>query len=429
MFALTIALNHKEIGKNPGGISKQLIEHIPKYNWDYTDFPASIPDYKIFEKNNEDIALNILYVPHNTEEIRPEYIFKFNFDRKNQVTLLKITDNNGKWHFLALKSEPTEDGYMKPLKAFSRLMYNKSSKSHENYYCYGCFHSFRCQSTLEKHTLLCKDHDYCSIKLPEKSKNIKKHKNGSNALRMNDLIYLDLECLLLRIDSCSNSINKCYTENIAYHEVCGYSTTILRKHSKETTTSYHREKDCLSKLCKELREKATELFNTEKLPMTLLTHKQPKKHNESDKCHVCKKEFIYDKKNKYYKNLMKVMDHDHYTGKYGGAPHFICNLRYKTQEDIPVVIHNGRNYDFHLIITELAQEFRSEIHCIPEDKEKYKRFSIPIMHREVNNKTIDYNLRFIDRARFMAASLDAQVNNLSELLIVNAQIKRNSKLK
>ena len=113
---------------------------------------------------------------------------------------------------------------------------------------------------------------------------------------MYDLIYLDLECLLLRIDSCPNSINKCYTENIAYHEACGYSTTILRKHSKETTTSYHRKKDCLSKLCKELGEKATELFNTEKLPMTLLTHKQQKKHNESDKCHVCKKEFIYDKK-------------------------------------------------------------------------------------------------------------------------------------
>ena len=32
MFAQTIALNHKEIRKNPGCISKQLIEHIPKYN-------------------------------------------------------------------------------------------------------------------------------------------------------------------------------------------------------------------------------------------------------------------------------------------------------------------------------------------------------------------------------------------------------------
>ena len=54
-------------------------------------------------------------------------------------------------------------------------MQGKSSKSHENYYCCGYFHSFRSQSTLEKHTELCKDHDYCKINLPEKGKNIKKH--------------------------------------------------------------------------------------------------------------------------------------------------------------------------------------------------------------------------------------------------------------
>ena len=104
MYALTIALNHKEIGKNPDRISKRHIEHIPKYNWDYIDFPASIPDYKIFEKNNEDIALNTPYFPYNEQEIRPEYISNYNFDRKNQVALLKITDDKGTWHFLSLKS-------------------------------------------------------------------------------------------------------------------------------------------------------------------------------------------------------------------------------------------------------------------------------------------------------------------------------------
>ena len=34
------------------------------------------------------------------------------------------------------------------------------------------------------------------------------------------------------------------------------------------------------------------------------------------------------------------------------------------------------------------------------------------MHREVINKIINYKLRFIDSARFMRGSLDAQVNNL-----------------
>ena len=139
--------------------------------------------------------------------------------------------------------------------------------------------------------------------------------------------------------------------------------------------------------------------------MIPLTHEQEKKHSKSDKCYISKKNFITNKKSKYYKNLNKVKDHDHYTGIHRGAAHSICNIRHKTQEDIPVVIHNGNNYDIHLIITELAKEFRSEIYCIPEDKEKYKTFSIPIMYREVNIKTITYNLRFIDSKRFMDESL------------------------
>ena len=56
-----------------------------------------------------------------------------------------------------------------------------------------------------------------------------------------------------------------------------------------------------------------------------------------------KKKFIYDKKNKYYKKFMKVRDHDQYTGIYRGAAPSICNWRYTTQEDIPVVNRNGCN--------------------------------------------------------------------------------------
>ena len=163
--------------------------------------------------------------------------------------------------------------------------------------------------------------------------------------------------------------------------------------------------------------------------MTPLTPEQQKKHGNSKECFICNKKFINDKKNKYYKNLMKVMDHDHYTGKYRGAAHSICNLRYKTQEDIPVVIHNGSNYDFHLIITELAKEFRSEIHCIPEDKEKYKSFSITLMHKKENNKTFKYNLNFIDSARFMMGSLGTHVNNLSGLFDCNCADEKKRQIK
>ena len=60
IYAVTIALNHKELGSNSERISAKLISHFPTYNWDYIDFPASMADYKTLEKTNRDIALTIL---------------------------------------------------------------------------------------------------------------------------------------------------------------------------------------------------------------------------------------------------------------------------------------------------------------------------------------------------------------------------------
>ena len=54
------------------------------------------------KKNNKTIALNILYIPRNTEEIRHAYKSKYNLECENQVILLMITDGK-KWHYLAVK--------------------------------------------------------------------------------------------------------------------------------------------------------------------------------------------------------------------------------------------------------------------------------------------------------------------------------------
>ena len=79
------------------------------------DFPARIKDWKKFEKNNETIALNILQVPYGEKNIIHVYKSKHNHTCKNQVVLLMITDG-GKWHYTALKSEQTKDGFICPTK-------------------------------------------------------------------------------------------------------------------------------------------------------------------------------------------------------------------------------------------------------------------------------------------------------------------------
>ena len=57
------------------------------------------------------------------------------------------------------------------------------------------------------------------------------------------------------------------------------------------------------------------------------------------------------------KKYRKVKDHCHYTGKYRGAAHSLCNLKYSVPKNISIVFHNGSNYDYHLIIKELAEKF------------------------------------------------------------------------
>ena len=56
----------------------------------------------------------------------------------------------------------------------------------------------------------------------------------------------------------------------------------------------------------------------------------------------------------------------------------ICNLKYSVPEKIPIVFHNGSNYDYHFIIKNLAEEFKKQFTCLEENTEKYITFTVPI---------------------------------------------------
>ena len=93
------------------------------------------------------------------------------------------------------------------------------------------------------------------------------------------------------------------------------------------------------------------IINYEKKKMISLTTEEKVHYNKQKVCYICKKEFD----NNNNKKQQKVRDHCHYTGKYRGAAHNICNLRYKVPKEIPVVFLNGSTYDYHFIIKELAK--------------------------------------------------------------------------
>ena len=179
--------------------------------------------------------------------------------------------------------------------------------------------------------------------MPAEGKNILKYNPGEKTLEVANIIYIDLESLLIKQQSSQNNPERSYTERKAIHEACGYSINLVRsyKHNKNIH-NFCRGEDCVQKLCEDLKDQAMELINFKEKEMIPLTDVEKWRCEMQNYCHVCKRKFCYDKEGKSkYKLYHKVRDHCHYTGKFRDAAHNICNLRYKVQKEIPVVLYNG----------------------------------------------------------------------------------------
>ena len=161
--------------------------------------------------------------------------------------------------------------------------------------------------------------------MPTKDNNIIKYNQEEKSIKMPFTINADLECLLKKMSTCQNNPNKSSTSKINKHTPSGYSLfTHCSFDESKYKLNYYRGDDCMKKFCKDLREHFTKIINYEKKKMISLTTKEEIYHNRQKVCYVRKNEFDNN-----VKKQQKVRDHCHYTGKYRGAAHNICNLRYK----------------------------------------------------------------------------------------------------
>ena len=195
-----------------------------------------------------------------------------------------------------------------------------------------------------------------------KTKKILKYNPGEKSLKAPHIIFVDLECLLEKIDTCPNNLEKSYEEKITKHTPSGYSLVTCCSYDKlKNERKYYRGGDCMEILSKDLREQAMKIINCEKKEVIPLTNEEKESYENQKICYICEEEFSTDKK------YCKVRYH--YTRKYRGAAHSICNLRYKIPREIPVVFHNGSTYDYHFIIEQLAKEFKCRFDCLGENTE------------------------------------------------------------
>ena len=94
----------------------------------------------------------------------------------------------------------------------------------------------------------------------------------------------------------------------------------------------------------------------------LIMSEEEEQFQSSNTCWICEKLIDDDDE--------KVRDHCHVTGKVRGPAHWSCNINLQSTEKVPVIFHNLRGYDNHLIFDEL-KNFDVKADVISDRLEKY----------------------------------------------------------
>lgn len=345
-------------------------------------FPVTLSEIKIFEKYNPTLAI-IVFGLKESKIVGPLYKSENDNQTIKKTIHLLLLDNGISSHFCLIKD-------------LSRLVRSQITAHHAKlYFCETCLVFFSKEKQLTNH--LCSG---IVTELPEKGAVIK-FKNYERKQNMPFVIYADFESILPRAGEC-NCGTDCTTHNsdntetlhhhtpaaFAYYVVCSVNPTYNRYVS-------YRGLDCVDKFVDSIYKDVSDIKK-------ILDVNTPMRFNPIDeinfasatRCHICNNFLFSD----------KVRDHCHISGRYRGAAHSYCNLRYKRPSFVPIYFHNLSGYDAHLFIKKLG-EARGSMKLIPKTKENYVSFTkfIPIEDQF-------FQLRFVDSFKFLGTSLEKLVN-------------------
>ena len=293
------------------------------------------------------------------------------------------------------------------VKNLSRLLSSQASNHDgKHYFCLRCLNPFWCQEAVDKHKEYCDDYEGVKIELPKKGTMLE-FKSYHRLEKVPFLVYADFQCCIKSMQSCDPNPGSSYTKQYQKHEpssFCYYIKCFDDEVYKPKLVSYTGE-DAAQKFVEMLEEDIKIITNIPEKKI-IFGKKEKERFDKETKCWICNEEFDDD---------IKVRDHCHFTGRYRGAAHNSCNLKYRKPNFTPVVFHNLSGYDSHLFIKNLGFSERN-IDYIPNNEERYisftKRIQVGSYTKKGETKPLHHQIRFIDSFKLMAISLDKLVNNL-----------------
>lgn len=348
-------------------------------------FPVPIHNRLLREvEAMNEFSLSIFHIGKKPFDVSPLYITKSR--KKDHVTLGLVEGA----HYITI----TSLGKLFPQKG------NRRSAICEN-----CLNTFNSAERLEEHYRECIGmNEPTKIKMPVVGgkDHLITFKNWQYRLKAPFVIYADIEALLK--EKTSNPDNVLHTHKPiawAYKVVCVYPEhqAEFDNSDRGSLRSYCGE-NSMVQLLEDLGETAEKI---EKLMYTNIPYdKKPgdqRAYASATTCHICEKDLNEEDND-------RVLDHDHFTGKYRGAAHSVCNAMYSSCKyyKIPIIFHNLKGYDGYHILRGLKGFVGAvdKITCIAKNLDKFTSF------------TID-ELRFIDSlAFFTGTSLESMVTALKK---------------
>lgn len=394
-----------------GGTSQPFAykTYINNYDFNCISYPVGHKEIAKWEKVNN-IPVNVFSYTKK-EGFSPEYISEHNYEPgyKTASNLLLIEDS-GRSHYLAIKD------------INSAL---KASNHHKKLLCFNCLNVVF-KTKFDTHLKECLENKFQKLVMPKPEKADTKFSQISAQQRCSFTVYADMECILEKSnipqkdnaaftinvnDSKSEYFNNAKlgksskqaeyldlavnskTENIATHIPCGFGYVVIDEDGDVFRKDVYRGEDCVSKFLEVMTNLAHEIMTIYGICVPLkMTYNEEKDFSNSTECYICGIAFKKDEQ--------RCRDHSHVTGKYRGALHRSCNLNLKVKKFLPIVMHNFKSYDSHLIIHGF-EKFGNDIKIIPTNSEKYLAIHMDSM-------------RFIDSYQFLAESLEALVDTLKK---------------
>lgn len=373
------------VARNPNRVINYK-RYESEVNMQGIDYPVAVKDINRFEKQNEQISVNVF--GFEDDDVYPVRITKHKH-RTHHVNLLLLITEEGIKHYCLVRS-------------LSRMLHSVTSKGNNpSFYCNYCLQRFRDKSDpeearkrLKEHEVLCTPHGAQKVLLPTGSDQIMRFTDYTKCHRVPYTVYADFESFLLPIHHCKREENVSHSDNIAHHVPCSFCYVIVdwTGNIVKGPVLYRGENDVAFTFLNTLQKDINEIDRDYFKPMHI-TEEEEHEFQNAILCHLCKEPFVKE-------NIKdKVRNHCHLTGKYLGAAHYVCNLNYKVPRHIPVFFHNLRGYDSHYLVRAFGSFKNKKMVCIATTSERYISVTLGA-------------LRFLDSLQFMNSSLEKLVKNL-----------------